>query len=118
MLKTVDGGVTWKRQTSGTERGLYELFFTDASHGWAVGEQGVILHTDDGGEQWTAQSSGTTAGLWDVCFIDRLHGWAVGGDDREVRLRTTDGGKTWKRLCEVSHMRAAGAGQCATVTRL
>ena len=95
VLKTVDGGVTWKKQGSGTGLGLSEVCFTDATHGFAVGADGVILHTDDGGEQWIEQSSGTTSGLSDFCFVDRLHGWAIG---KHVRLRTTDGGKTWKRL--------------------
>lgn len=95
VLKTVDGGVNWKRQASGSGLGLSKICFTDATYGFAVGAEGVILHTDDGGKQWTRQSSGTTSDLWDVCFIDRRHGWAVGYD---VRLRTTDGGKTWKKL--------------------
>jgi photosystem II stability/assembly factor-like uncharacterized protein len=96
VLKTADGGVTWMKQRSGGDLGISnEVCFTDATHGFVVGAQGLILHTDDGGDRWTEKSSGTTSDLSDVCFIDRLHGWAVGWG---VRLRTTDGGETWKRL--------------------
>ena len=95
IFKTTDGGESWTRQSSGTHQYLNALEFVDARYGWAVGGRGTILATRDGGAHWRRQSSGTTAGLEAADFVDRLHGWAVGG---KVRLRTTDGGKTWKKL--------------------
>ena len=95
IYKTTDGGRRWTRQTTGGRRALYDLEFVDSRYGWAVGARGTILATRDGGAHWRPQSSGTKAGLGSVDFIDRLHGWA--GDSR-VRLRTSDGGKTWRRL--------------------
>ena len=32
---------------------LYEIFFTDEYHGWAVGRAGTVLSTSDGGESWS-----------------------------------------------------------------
>lgn len=95
VAKTTDGGATWTWQNQGGDQDLTEVTFTDALHGWAVGAEGVILHTDDGGKQWTEQYSGTTGNLDDVFFLDRLRGWAVA---MGARLRTTNGGVTWKRL--------------------
>ncbi|MDX2136412.1 MAG: YCF48-related protein [Saprospiraceae bacterium] len=49
IFKTVDGGVTWTAQYSGTGELLYSGFFTDSLTGWAVGSDGIILKTVDGG---------------------------------------------------------------------
>ena len=65
--------------------------------GWAVGENGVILHTSDGGESWKDQTSGTEETLRSVAFADEKNGWAVGGDfGVGAILRTSDGGETWE----------------------
>jgi photosystem II stability/assembly factor-like uncharacterized protein len=54
VLYTDDGGTTWTDQAlpgsaplSGN--GLNDVFFLDALHGWAVGNQGLVLHTVTGG---------------------------------------------------------------------
>jgi photosystem II stability/assembly factor-like uncharacterized protein len=85
---------TWKPQKSGTEMGLSSVAFPDATHGWAVGGDQVILATADGGATWAAQTPDTEHGLWlnSVDFTDADHGWAVAGDGI---IATTDGGATW-----------------------
>ena len=42
-----DGG--WFRQTSGSSSALCGVTFSDAAHGWAVGEGGAIRATTNGG---------------------------------------------------------------------
>lgn len=37
---------------------LTAVHFVDATHGWAVGHDGVILHSNDGGQTWTKQLDG------------------------------------------------------------
>lgn len=32
---------------------LEGVYFTDASNGWSVGDNGTIMHTTDGGNNWT-----------------------------------------------------------------
>ena len=97
IQKTVDGGETWTTQATGKEDILEDIFFLDASMGWAVGENGVILHTSDGGETWTEQMSGTEETLRSVGFADEKNGWAVGGDfGVGAILQTSDGGETWE----------------------
>jgi photosystem II stability/assembly factor-like uncharacterized protein len=95
IFKTNDGGQSWVKQASGTRRSLHDIEFVDSRYGWAVGERGTILATRDGGAHWRRQASGSKADLGSADFVDRLHGW-VG--DRIVRLCTTNGGKTWKKL--------------------
>src|SRR5262245_61041127 len=79
---------------------LYGVTFADASEGWAVGSEGVILHTIDGGATWDRQSSGTRATLRAVGFLTPYTGWAVGREDTPggsvgVVLMTRDGGLKW-----------------------
>jgi hypothetical protein len=46
---TSDGGTNWAIRPTGTSQNLKRLFFTDALTGWAVGDDGTILHTTNGG---------------------------------------------------------------------
>jgi hypothetical protein len=85
---------SWKAQTSGTTELIHDVHFVDDMTGWAVGDEGTILHTSDGGANWTAQSSGANpAGLQGIHFVDAMTGWAVGGSD--TILHTSDGGANW-----------------------
>src|SRR5438045_1209005 len=55
ILRSTDGGATWKQQNAGTNVGLISVSFTDANTGTAVGPSGTILRTTDGGETWSSQ---------------------------------------------------------------
>jgi photosystem II stability/assembly factor-like uncharacterized protein len=79
---------------------LYSVHFVDTSHGWAVGEDGVILVTVDGAKSWQLQTSGTREILNSVHFVNPLRGWAVG--QAGVILATSDGGKSWKSQASVA----------------
>lgn len=71
---------------------------------WAVGHDGVIIHSADGGESWERQrvapwtvgSFDPEAGvpLLDVVFFDAAHGIAVGAFS--LMLETFDGGASWQ----------------------
>ncbi len=70
---------------------------------WAVGHDGVIVHSADGGQTWIRQrvapfdksSTELTNGapLLDVFFVDELQGYAIGA--YSLMLVTSDGGQTW-----------------------
>jgi photosystem II stability/assembly factor-like uncharacterized protein len=91
---TADGGDTWHGQLlEFSHDPLSSVHFADASHGWAVGPLGAILHTADGGGHWIEQTSGTTKSLNKVHFVDASTGWCVGEDG--ALLHTTDGGSNW-----------------------
>jgi photosystem II stability/assembly factor-like uncharacterized protein/(2Fe-2S) ferredoxin len=88
-------GEAWRRQMpvpGGLN--LLDLMMVSEREGWAVGEQGSIVHTINGGLTWERQQSGTTEKLNAVHFTDTQHGWAVGN----AALNTTDGGRTWQRM--------------------
>lgn len=93
ILRSTDGGATWSRQTSGTNRILVDVQFLDENTGMVVGQNGTILKTTDGGATWDPQISGTTEFLSAVSFVDADTATAVGQNGTIVR--STDGGVTW-----------------------
>lgn len=70
---------------------------------WAVGHDGIILHSTDGGLNWERQRVApfqaesddphNGAPLLDTLFLDDQRGFALGA--YSLLLSTTDGGKTW-----------------------
>jgi photosystem II stability/assembly factor-like uncharacterized protein len=85
-------GGPWVEQWSGPQR-LADVHMLDATHGWAVGDGGLILKTPNG-STWSPQISGVTEDLTAVSPLDDQRAWAVG--DGEEILKTTDGGVVWK----------------------
>jgi photosystem II stability/assembly factor-like uncharacterized protein len=57
---------------------LHDVFFTDDTNGWAVGDFGSILYTRDQGTTWLKQKSHTDNILFAVFFRLPDDGWAVG----------------------------------------
>lgn len=96
LMRTEDGGETWRRILLPIKTELFHLDFNDNSHGWIVGDGGVILASTDEGRTWTRQSSGTSVPLYNVDFRDDNEGYAVGKSG--MILRTSNGGATWERV--------------------
>ncbi len=90
-----DDGKAWQQAAVPQSVDLTALSFAGDRQGWAVGHQGVILHSTDGGASWSRQAAGkqTAEPLLDVFFEDERRGFAVGAFNQI--LRTEDGGKTW-----------------------
>jgi photosystem II stability/assembly factor-like uncharacterized protein len=99
ILATVDGGLSWVRQTSQSTGYILDgVFFTSSQHGFVVGSSGRILETGNGGAGWTPRVGIDTDGreLHDVFFLGEDLGFIVGNGG--VLLRTEDGGATWTRI--------------------
>jgi photosystem II stability/assembly factor-like uncharacterized protein len=99
---------TWRQSENVPLRVTLTAVTSVASHVWAVGHDGVILHSGDAGEHWEIQrrdprgqpAEGISpddvrqgAPLLDVLFIDGTHGFAIGA--YSLFLATSDGGTTW-----------------------
>lgn len=123
VLLSDDHGSTWRQAASSPVRvTLTAVRFADERTGWAVGHQGVIVHTQDGGEHWAVQLDGVRAAqlieeaarggderrqrtarrfveegpdkpFFDVSFADARHGVAVGAYN--LAFGTANGGSTW-----------------------
>jgi photosystem II stability/assembly factor-like uncharacterized protein len=94
---TADGGESWHKGETGTERLLYSVSMASSRHGWAVGQSGTILRTSDGGKTWEAQPNRKAeegSHLFGVHAIDDATAWVVG--EWGTRLVTRDGGSTWE----------------------
>ena len=55
ILKTHDGGRSWKQVYSSPEadRPLLDVWFADSLKGFAIGAYGLLLKTTDGGNTWS-----------------------------------------------------------------
>ena len=61
ILWSDDQGSSWQQASVPVRVTLTALTFADASHGWAVGHDGVILATNDSGQSWQLQLDGHQA---------------------------------------------------------
>lgn len=98
VLLSDDQGATWRQAKRVPTRVLLTgVFFANASAGWAVGHDEVILRTADGGETWQRVHYAPDAQqpLLDVWFADAQRGIAVGAFS--TVYATSDGGVSWER---------------------
>jgi photosystem II stability/assembly factor-like uncharacterized protein len=99
VLKTTDGGATWKRLTDRKDSGrCAEVAFSDASNGW-LNNGDVLLYTSDGGDTWRpAEALGQSGGFGAGCVVGsaryQLHTPNMGVGV----FRSDDGGRTWVPL--------------------
>ena len=93
LMRTDDGGETWRRISVPSKSELFHLDFDGNSRGWIVGDSGTILSSEDEGQTWTKQRSGTAAPLYNVDFRDSKEGYIVGKSG--TVLRTENGGSSW-----------------------
>jgi len=101
LMLTDDGGDTWSRVILPTKSEIFHLDLNGSSHGWIVGDKGIVLATADGGRSWQQQNSGVTRALFAVDFRDDSNGFAVGGGGSIIR--TEDGGASWAKVSNNSN---------------
>jgi photosystem II stability/assembly factor-like uncharacterized protein len=93
---TTNGGETWGKGQTPTNKLLYSVSMADDQYGWAVGQVGTILRTEDGGRTWQDQPNlkfNEATHLFGVHAFDKDRAVAVG--TWGGRISTRDGGKTW-----------------------
>jgi len=93
ILKTIDGGNTWRIIEIPQLNYLRDVYFPTAATGYIVGEDGIILKSIDGGESWTQQLNPFTNNLNRVRFINETTGWIVG--EKGLILHANNGGHSW-----------------------
>jgi photosystem II stability/assembly factor-like uncharacterized protein len=120
MMKTIDGGATWTAWEMGEHATiLIDNYFINESCGWVVGGKAdrditqptrddlipVVLYTEDGGKTWVNRVADISASFplgewgWKIFFLNENIGFiSLENFTKGAILKTTDGGKTWKRL--------------------
>jgi len=118
VLRTVDGGTSWKDVTPAQFPGKAE-FYSDlaaltASTAWvAAGHAGTtdmqVFHTVDSGQTWrktTIHYTSSMVGIHTITFINAQDGWImavleiVTHEESVVIFRTTNGGQTWTKVSD------------------
>jgi photosystem II stability/assembly factor-like uncharacterized protein len=98
ILWSDNAGQDWQQAEVPVTSDLVAVFFVDREQGWAVGHDGVVLHTADAGKTWQRQRDGrpneADVPLLDVWFRDANSGYAVGAFG--TLLETNDGGGSWQ----------------------
>jgi len=107
LLRTTDGGATWKKILTLTKDTLHDLYFADEKTGWVVAESDMLklktndeprsylLKTEDGGFSWRRlflKSDGNPR-LLRLVFADAQRGWVFG--ETGAVFATQDGGAHW-----------------------
>lgn len=83
ILYSQDAGQQFTQSQVPLSSDLVAVYFTNQSKGWAVGHDGVILHSDDGGKNWTRQLDGREIGNLAAQYYDSL----AGDDENLERAR-------------------------------
>jgi len=96
IMRTADGGETWRRVSVPARVELFHLDFNGSDRAWVVGDEGLILASTDSGATWKVQTSGTKMPLYNVDFRDDEEGYAVG--KAGTILRTENGGARWEKV--------------------
>ncbi len=100
ILKTTDGGNTWLPESTGMLNGVYDVYFTNDSTGYAV-SGGSLLRTTDGGANWNSKGVPGMQRLNTVQFPENGEAGYIavtpqGGGAR--LMKTTDGGGNWRTI--------------------
>ncbi len=90
ICTTHDGGLSWETLRNGNDLThpkyrLQDIIFSDEQHGYAVGEDGVMIYTDDAGHHWSEVERFTGS---------NLHGIAKGPDGSLYVCG--EGGELWR----------------------
>ncbi len=103
VLKTTDTGKTWTQILSGYNR-FSRIIFTDATNGFIIGNDDLVLKTSDGGSNWTLKRTGNSDDdLLKVFAIDNDTVFVLGPDNLDNNDSgnyleyTYNGGNSWAR---------------------
>ena len=78
VLRTDDGGVTWKDLESGVNANLFAVAAANRNDVLAVGDQGKIIYSKDGGQNWELQESITSSSLFSIAYRGGNNIWVAG----------------------------------------
>jgi len=81
ILVSENGGQTWIQVPAPVSSDLVAIRFLNATHGWAVGHDGIVLHSADAGKTWIKQFDGKQAAAVADAYFKR----AVAAGDEQAK---------------------------------
>jgi len=105
ILRITDKGARVATLPTWVEKALYDIDFTDAQTGLAIGQDGLIIKTGDGGKTWKQVKLELPLQEWQAAQphlfsmsrgTDPNKVWAVGPVGTIIYSK--DGGETWENL--------------------
>jgi photosystem II stability/assembly factor-like uncharacterized protein len=89
---------TWRVGLGATYSGISfnDAWYVNATTGWIVGSDGIVLKTTDAGQTWNSAQTDSLGDLQSVYFRSVTDGY-IGGSSRKL-YKTTDGGTSWTRI--------------------
>ena len=87
-----------KEECGGTGYHFRQVLFSDAQHGWAIGDCGLALSTQDGGASWLPMSIQSSAYWKMLRFTSEREAVLAGYNEFHGGLQvlhSSDGGSTW-----------------------
>lgn len=96
-IKTVDGGCSWTRLTTGTTQELRSVAAPSVDVVWVAGKSGTVRRSTNGGASFAnAGSTGLTSDLHVIDAVSATFAMVAGAS--ATAARTTDGGATWSSM--------------------
>jgi photosystem II stability/assembly factor-like uncharacterized protein len=92
ILKTTDGGNTWKNQYTLSNDNIIDLCVIDTGTLFILNNSNELLASTDGGDTWTLRSLFLGSNTSSISFINANEGWEGIGTNIQ---HTTDGGVNW-----------------------
>ncbi|MFX1254313.1 MAG: YCF48-related protein [Promethearchaeota archaeon] len=91
-------GTGWLRQPIPTQKRILNIFFLNATHGWAVSMDYPTLQTTDGGVTWEERNWTVTG--YKIFFLNTTYGWMLSATSV---YQTVDGGVTWQNCTGIEN---------------
>jgi photosystem II stability/assembly factor-like uncharacterized protein len=97
ILKTTDGGVTWRRLWApNVSANLLDVAYVTEDTVFVCGNNGGIFRSVDGGNSWTDVNPPTSVWMYQLHFVNSQLGFGLG--ESGTIVRTQDGGDTWQLI--------------------
>lgn len=92
ILKTEDGGTSWKRLRNGNNPLQTRFFFNDVKFlttdlGYIVGDNGVVWKTTDGGKNWKSFQKEDKTNYFEIFLFQEGQGWIVGDKGKILKFK-------------------------------
>ncbi len=97
IMKTTDGGVSWKNLENLPEAEYKSIYFYNDNVAWINSSIG-LLKTTDSGESWNIVRKKALNNMTNLKFINENVGYSKSITGLRQIYKTTDGGANWKRI--------------------